>query len=87
VNQDDPDPQRWRGPNRYPGKLTAGKVSLLVLRSGCTTADIGELGRIARGSTKFTDPAGMPDFMKSAAARGLYVGSRHLRQAAPGAVR
>lgn len=75
VNQDDPDPSRHRSTNRYPGKVTAGDVSLLVLRSGCTTSDISTLGRIANGNTKFTNPAGLPDFMKTPAARGLYIGS------------
>jgi hypothetical protein len=82
VNQDDPDPSRYRAGNRYPGKLTAGQHSLLVLRSGCTTADISELGRIETGRTKYTDPAGLPDFMKSAAARGLFIGSRHAQLSA-----
>jgi hypothetical protein len=49
---------------------------MLVLRSGCTTADISELGRIATGHTKYTNPESYPDFMKSPAARGLYLGAR-----------
>jgi len=76
VTQDDKDPARHRSTNRYPAKITAGATSLLILRSGCTSADIRELGRIASGSTKFTDPAGLPDFMTSPAARGLFIGSR-----------
>ncbi len=74
----DNDPARVGGTNRYPAKISAGQTSLMLLLSGCTTSDISELGRIASRTTKFTDPDGMPDFMKSAAARGLYVGSRYL---------
>lgn len=80
VTRDDPDPGRHRSTNRYPAKVTAGATSLLVLRSGCTTADIRELGRIASGNTKFTDPLGLPDFMKNPAARGLYIGSKYASQ-------
>ena len=80
VNQDDPSIDRYRNQNRYPGKITAGDASLLVLRSGCTTADIHDLGKIANGRTKYTNPAGLPDFMKSPAARGLYLGSRFSQQ-------
>lgn len=78
VNQDANDASNPPGSNRYPGRLSAGAVSLLVLRSGCTTADIAELGRIATGHTKYTDPGSYPDFMRSPAARGLYLGSRFL---------
>ena len=49
---------------------------MLVLRSWCTTQDIKELGRIADGNTKYSNPDGMPDFMKIPAARGLYLGSK-----------
>lgn len=77
VNQN--DTSRKGSSNRYPGKITAGDVSLLVLRSGCTTADISELGRTETSKTKFNDPAGMPDFMKTPAARGIFVGSAHLQ--------
>lgn len=76
VNQDYRGPEAKPGPNRYPGKLSAGAVSMIVLRSGCTTSDIATLGRIATGSTKYTDPASYPDFMKSPAARGLFLGSK-----------
>jgi hypothetical protein len=76
VTKDDPDPSRHRSTNRYPTKITAGAVSLLILRSGCTGADIRELSRIGSGNTKFTDPLGLPDFMKSPAARGLFIGSK-----------
>lgn len=80
VNQDDPTPGRHRSDNRYPGKITTGDVSLLVLRSWCTTQDIKTLGNIASGRTKYTDPRSLPDFMKTPAARGLYLGSLYAGQ-------
>lgn len=80
VNQDDRSPNRRPSTNRYPGKLTAGNVSMLVLRSGCTTADISELGRIEGGRTKYTHPDALPDFMKDPAARGLFIGSFYADQ-------
>ena len=76
VNQDLKDPNVPSSSNRYPGKLSAGALSMIVLRSGCTTADISELSRIASGKTKYTDPGSYPDFMKSPASRGLFLGSR-----------
>ncbi len=76
VNQDDKNPANPPSSNRYPGKLTSGGVSMLILRSGCTTADISELGRISSGTTKYTDPASYPDFMKSPSSRGLFLGSK-----------
>jgi hypothetical protein len=79
VNTDASDASHPRGENRFPAKLTAGATSMMVLRSECTTLDISELGRIASGHTKYTDPASYPDFMKSPAARGLYLGSRFAR--------
>ena len=80
VNQDDRGPGRRPSSNRYPGKLSAGAVSMLVLRSGCTTADISELGRISSGRTKYTHPDALPDFMKTPSARGLFIGSLHMSQ-------